>query len=252
MAQCPSCATEVAGDFGMATCPQCSLVFMIGIDGTTSAPEEAEVFASDESLYSANPSEDAQAEETDQESTYQESDYGSSSSFTEYPATGEDPAVVREFEEAISGEEASDSAVDAEPEQELEYNDNFLSGMDNDLSVEDPDATVVDVKDPLGVQRFDQGRASQLVDGPYYYDVTIDGLDTAEIKDEVMAALKDPRFQWTAEDIKKNFRQGKLVFKNLNPIKAVLMVIKLQHVDVDISWVQKMHTDPSVGSNTVG
>lgn len=251
MAQCPSCATEVAGDFGMATCPQCSLVFMIGIDGTASAPEEAEVFASDDSLYSANPSEDAPAEDAYQE-TYQESDYGSPSSFTEDPAAEDDSVVGGEFEAAILGEEASSPTVDAESEQELEYNDNFLSGMDNDLSVEDPDATVVDVKDPLGVQRFDQGRASQLVDGPYYYDVTIDGLDTAEIKDEVMAALQDPRFQWTAEDIKKNFRQGKLIFKNLNPIKAVLMVIKLQHVDVDISWVQKMHTDPSVGNNTVG
>ena len=248
MAQCPACATEVAVDFGMATCPQCALVFMVGIDGVTTASDEGESFgaSSDESLYSADPSLNHFTESNEFLTSSVEADDGAGltndNNMNEVPPDGEMLFDVNAAGEEVAGDENS--------AQDGEYNDHFLSDMERDLSSGsedgDEDATVVDIRDPLGVQRFDQGRASQLIDGPYYYDVTIDGLDTAEIKDQVMEVLKDPHFQWTTEDIRKRFYKGKLVLKNLNPVKAVLLIVKMQHIEVDISWTQKVYTDPSV------
>lgn len=133
-------------------------------------------------------------------------------------------------------------------EGDSEYNEDFLT---DSLQPVEPEVIAEDgIDDPIGINRFDAHEASQLTDGPYYYDLTISGLDTGQIKDEVMKALSDKRFQWSNEDIRRRLRNGALVFKNLNPVKAVLVVIKLQHIDVDIEWVQKLHTDPSVAGGT--
>lgn len=260
MAQCPACATEVAIDFGMATCPQCSLVFMVGIDGAASMPEEApsdEAYGEEASAAESIVEQDA-GDSLYDATAYQESEYESPLAFSDEATAMESESVADENDSLYDmGSEPTEmiSSMESfgESNEETQYNENFITDMSQETVIDDPEATeIMNPQDPLGVQSFDKSRASQLVDGPYYYDVTVQGLDTPELKDQVMEALQDQRFQWTSEDIKKNFRNGALVLKNLNPIKAVLLVIKLQHIDVDISWKQKLHTDSSVGEGTVG
>lgn len=163
-----------------------------------------------------------------------------------------DAAVAAETEEnaGYSTAEPTELYSAGSSDGDGEYNENFLSDA---FQPEEPETIAEDgPNDPVGIQRFDGHEASQLADGPYYYDITISGLDTAQIKDDVLKALMDKRFQWSAEEVRRRFRNGRLVFKNLNPVKAVLVVIKLQHIDVDIQWVQKLHTDPSVAGGTPG
>lgn len=128
------------------------------------------------------------------------------------------------------------------------YDEGFLSShMDDEVEPppEDP------AKDPLGVMTFERSDASQTSDGPYHYDVCINGLDTAIIRQEVLRRLNDPRLGWSPEDLLRSLRQGELILKNLNPVKAVVTIINLQSLDVDVSWEQKHYaideaTNPAV------
>ena len=97
--------------------------------------------------------------------------------------------------------------------------------------------------DPLGVSQFDVAEASQMADGLYYYDLRISGIDTAILKQEVLDILSDKRLGWNAEDLRKKIKMGQLVIENLNPVRAVLAVLKLQSLDVDVEWDQRPFTD---------
>ncbi len=273
MASCPACGTKVDSDFGMKTCPSCSLVFMVDIEGHAAMPETHEPDAgqyvsSDDSSNSVeseapayeSPNFDVSAEtvvDSGMAPTYvgtdspPEDDFGLSDS----AGTEVRSEVYGDHDSASEAHHSGDYSS-AEPteiyssstSEDGEYNEGFI----NDSFEEDAALPEDDPKDPIGVQRFDAHQASQLTDGPYYYDLTISGLDTAQIKDDVLKALTDKRFQWTPDDVRRRLRNGKLLFKNLNPVKAVLVVIKLQHIDVDVQWVQKLHTDPSVAGGTPG
>lgn len=216
MAYCPVCATEVNVDFGMATCPNpsCRLVFMVDIDGVASVSSDEPIDADLAEIESMHMSDGIEGQD----------------SLEELMSTSDDVAENRDENGNAS-----------------EYNSDFLSQMEEPAEAV-PVETLVDTKDPLEVQAYDASRASQLIDGPYYYDLCVRGLDTGEIKDLVMLALNDKRFQWAPDEVRKSFQNGELIFKNLNPIKAVLMIIKLQHIDVEIDWSQKLHTDPELST----
>lgn len=266
MANCPSCGTQVNVDFGMATCPnnKCALIFMVDADGNAAMPEPHE-YGDEQSAEAENAQTVVATKDDIAESapTYVGTDLPSdenlgfdnantvvdtASSYEESDSEGEQGYQAQEYTAQPT------DLYQVEDNKEQEYDENFLSGdFASDASEAEDAATPEDDKnDPMGVQKFDRSAASQLVDGPYYYDVTINGLDTAQIKDEVMRALADKRFQWSSEEIKRKLRNGRLVFKDLNPVKAVLLVIKIQHIDVEIQWVQKMHTDPSVTGGVPG
>lgn len=270
MASCPSCGTQVNVDFGMATCPnnKCALIFMVDADGNAAMPEPHEyteeqssesenaqtVVASAEDINNSAPTYVGSADTLPEENFGFENYEHAGTTVSSEVYGDSDSAAETEHHAQESAAESTEMYQQPEESAETEYDENFLSNsFSGDLADPDEPGVIEDDKnDPVGIQKFDGNPASQLVDGPYYYDVTIIGLDTAQIKDEVMRALSDKRFQWTYEDIKRRLRNGRLVFKDLNPVKAVLLVIKIQHIDVEIQWVQKMHTDPSVTGGVPG
>lgn len=236
MVQCPACSTEIDADFGMKTCPNCSAVFMVNFDGTVADPSvaqaEAEIAASEEEA----PVEEADNSEpeyfTAPDSGEGDADAAEEPAF-EAPQGEGDYFPVHEETEEDSVIAAGDTS--GEP---VEYTEDFLDSLN-----EPAPSPVDDKKDPLGVTRFDRSEASQALDGPYYYDVTVSGLDTAQLKQAVINTLSDKRLGWTADDIKKMIRLGELRLMNLNPVKAVLTVIKLQSFDIDVSWEQRLFTE---------
>ena len=72
------------------------------------------------------------------------------------------------------------------------------------------------------------------------YDLCIAGVDSVEIEQQVLSVLEDPRFQWDAKKIVQSQKEGVLVIKNLNPIKAMCLVSDLSFVPVELSWKQYM------------
>jgi hypothetical protein len=259
---CPSCGVEIEADFGMTTCPSCSVVFMVNYDGVAEAPsanEPAEIPAEDDlaPLEYATPAlEEAGSPLEEHNVSYEYPTETPTDDFMDSSSEDAEEEAQLDYQDSLmesSSEEniyMQPAAVGAAEGEEENYSEDFLDSLDGPLVSEE---VVEDLpEDPLGISRFDQTGASQLMEGPLYYDLIISGLDTADIKREILRALDDQRFLWSLDELKGKFHGGKLTLKNLNPVKAVLLMIKIQHIDVDIRWEQKPFTDPSVGSGTTG
>ena len=72
------------------------------------------------------------------------------------------------------------------------------------------------------------------------YDLRIAGVDSTEIEQQILSILEDPRFHWDAKEIMQSQKEGILVIKNLNPIKAMCLVSDLSFLSVELSWEQYM------------
>lgn len=280
MVQCPSCNAEVDTDFGMVNCPKCDAVFMVDFDGNVhegteevieepaeDSVEETPAFEEDENI--ADPMQgdddwqnlpDVDAMDTDEKMSASE-DVNTSDEiaddFDQFEALPldeiaddsdsleEEAPVAEELDASFEGGEQLDAS---EKDDYGSYDESFLDAHIDGGEIPEPDVAqpAVDPQDPLGVTQFDQSDVSQLPEGAYYYDVHITGLDTADIKREALMMLSDRRFGWNPEDIKRSIKNGELVLKNLNPVKAVIAVMNLQSLDVEISWAQKLFTDESL------
>ena len=217
MVTCPACGATIEADFGMVTCSSCENVFMVEIDGTIHAPAVETEEAHDPALEAAFSEEElAPSEETT------------------VLVGAEDYSTETHEETVIEEPVAEDEIATAE---NSEYSEDFLDNMDG----ENP-PPLDEAADPLGVTQFDGAQASQLVDGPFYYDVRVSGIDTASLKQHVIDMLSDKRLGWSTDEIKKKIKGGQLQLLNLNPVRAVLTVLQLQSLDVDVEWDQKPYT----------
>lgn len=220
MARCPECQTEQSADFGMTTCTQCSAVFMVGIDGEVAS---AEAPSEDEPAY---PSDEAFAEPAVEEPTYQPSIESSDEATTLQPYEPPADDAVEEFAEPVE-----DVAED-----EVEYSENFLDNLSEKKT------TTPSAEDPLDIQRFDESAASQMDDGEYVYEVIITGIDSADLKKEIIMALSEKRFSLIVSELQNEIQKGELIVRNLNPVRAMLIVLRLQSLDVIVEWRQKHFT----------
>jgi hypothetical protein len=93
------------------------------------------------------------------------------------------------------------------------------------------------------IAQFANDTSSSAPDGFLHYDVTVSGIDSKEIRSEVIANLSDKRLGSAFEDIEKKIVNGSIFLPRLTPIKASQVVKKLRYIDVQVTWVQKpLHT----------
>jgi hypothetical protein len=203
MAQCPECQTEQSADFGMTTCNQCNAVFMVGMDGEV-AGAEAETDEGEALLAEASFEEEAADEVVESFEGMGE------------PSFEQSPETVEEPMETLAEEDF---------ESPSEYSENFL----DDLSS----------SDPLEIQHFDQSQTSVMEDGEYIYEVLVTGIDSSALKKDVLLALSEKRFSLVTSELQKEIQRGALTLRHLNPVLAMLIVLRLQSLDVTVEWRQK-------------
>ena len=85
---------------------------------------------------------------------------------------------------------------------------------------------------------FGNSEGSVAREGAYRFDLTVMGIDSAEIKIEVKEALSDGRFLWDIETMINEMADGILVIKNLSAVKSAIVVQRLKILPVDIKWEQ--------------
>lgn len=73
------------------------------------------------------------------------------------------------------------------------------------------------------------------------YQVTIQGIDTKEVREQLEDAMKDPKFPWNAREITQQIQNGILELGPLNPVAASVLVRKLKDLPLTISWRQKIY-----------
>ncbi len=76
--------------------------------------------------------------------------------------------------------------------------------------------------------------------GALSYFVLIENIDTSAAREKLFEALSDDKFQWDPREVILQIKKGRLELPQLNPVKASVLVKRLQDVPVKVSWIQKL------------
>ena len=236
---CPRCGNSIDQDFGVITCNKCAAVLFVDmegqaqISGESSSGEASESSAAEPSFGSEQPPSPDFSFQPDEALGGPEINLSSQiESYQETPQT-EEPTPQSLSQPHFNHEEASmmyDAPLDPSHEAAVNPGNDFLSesvassyeGSANSLS---------EVSDFGNVQ---QGF------GQLSYRLVIENIDTGLIRDKVYEVLSDSKFQWDAKEILAQIEKGRLQLDQLNPVKASVLVKRLQSVSVKVSWVQKL------------
>lgn len=215
--QCPQCANSIEADFGVVTCPQCQSVLFIDMEGQIQLSDTPD----SQVMFEVMPTAPAEAPVQDLPPA----------EFQDSWMQDQNPVVIDVTEAPggrvpTPGEPLPDSIAEMQPEsfQEniFEDEETVPSRLPNDLSE---------------VAKFSN---SDQAYGPLSYSVTIEEIDTKETRQQLAEALNDPKFQWDSRELLKKIKMGKLQLENLNPVKASVLVYRLQALPVKVSWTQNV------------
>ena len=100
-----------------------------------------------------------------------------------------------------------------------------------------------DVLAPSGDQGFEDvaefGNSPDSPDkGFLLYDLQIQGIDSQELKEELLSVLEDPRLNWDGREILSGIKSGVLEIKKLNPVKMFCLISALCDLPFRLSWRQ--------------
>ncbi len=96
------------------------------------------------------------------------------------------------------------------------------------------------------INDFANSDESNLKDGQWLYTLTIDSIDTEDLREEVIEYLRDPKLAIPHELL--NFELPTLVLKDLNAVKASVIVSRVKHLPVGLSWEQRSLVQDSGGA----
>jgi hypothetical protein len=238
--QCPQCSNPIEADFGVVTCSRCQSVLFVDMEGNVQLSEPS-------SSQSAAPAEHAQ--EIPQENAAFE---GAPDSF---PENHEAPLSV---DQAHSGSFQDNWMQDQNPAPVVDSSSTEapqMAGSDLETSesvvieeesytkssVPESEAATV-VRPPRSISDVSEFSNSDQAFGPLSYSVMIDAIDTKEVRQQLAEALNDAKFQWDAKELLKQIKMGRLLLENLNPVKASVLIHRLQDVPVKVSWTQNVYS----------
>ncbi len=88
------------------------------------------------------------------------------------------------------------------------------------------------------LEEFGNSQIAGGLEGSYFYDVVISGIDSADLRKEVQEALTDRLFLWDAEVLLREVKLGELLIPRMNSVKAAMVVQRLTGLPVKIKWTQ--------------
>lgn len=113
-----------------------------------------------------------------------------------------------------------------------------LNMSDSNMLVE-PEGLPVEAEDQLSETGVFE--STEQVLGAISYSIKIENIDTKDVRLLVMKALDDVKFQWDTREIMRSVKEGAIELKNLNPVKASVVVQRVRDLPVKISWKQNVY-----------
>lgn len=206
MPQCPICHAELSANFGVLICGSCQTALFIDFDGIprvagqeTEGEASAEVLASEPMI----------------------------------PPVAEPPTEAPIEDYNLEQPNWGQTAQEPPPEE----GDSFLaSPIATPLSAErQPQMTAQDFFSE--VVNFANSEVEDIA-GLINYDVKIEGIDSLEIRELILEELRDKRFGWQIEDIESAITDGTLDLKGLTPVKAIVLIRRIQRLPIHLTWTQ--------------
>ena len=93
---------------------------------------------------------------------------------------------------------------------------------------------------PVDITDFANSEESLLEEGQYLYDLTIDRIDSKELRETVKYVLGDDKLKLDLNEVMSHLKNGCLLVQDLHPLKAKRIIEQLQYFDFDISWKQRL------------
>lgn len=137
------------------------------------------------------------------------------------------------FQEDLVESDVNEPHIEVDVEEDMPE---FLAEI-----IDEPTAELTNKQEsenPLGdIEAF--ANEELTADGSLVYDLTIEGVDTPEIRNALVEILKDSKFQWDIEELVASIKLGVLNIYSLNPVKAYLVVTQARRLPIKLAWKQR-------------
>lgn len=231
MAICPKCQNKLKEEFGLETCSKCGAVVFIDLDDQVTLQEDSdqdmsldiqEIVEGDESEYNL-------------EGSFLDSDIAEPNSVDE---------IETNLDQAESEIEREEDFIIDDLNDELNTEDETLAApiieKRNDITGADEFLEAMQLFGDLDVGKFNEAI--------YFFDIRVVGIDSKDIRSEVIDILSEDRLGLKIESFNKIIKNGILTLTDVPAVKAYVLVQNLSHLPCDLSWtlkeVQDLVADP--------
>ncbi|MCB0391358.1 MAG: hypothetical protein KDD58_08705 [Bdellovibrionales bacterium] len=248
MASCPNCGANLNEDFGLVSCSSCGASLFIEMDGSVQSQKQDD-YNDGTSLEIVSDAESFEQLGAHQSLDNINSDDVLVENFQLDEKSYEEP--VEELYE-VPAEEAVDEPVEELYEMPAEEPDFNLSDEESNIETEYIPVEVDPVLEPAAessidstteaamqeVVEFGNSEISQASEGLYVYTLRIDGIDSNDVKSHLHSILSNSRLKLNASELISTIKSGHLTIRNLNPIKAYVIINEAKNLPIDIFWEQ--------------
>lgn len=276
MSTCPSCGTTIEEDFGLVTCGQCGTSLFVEIDGSVQWQKSNQP-TNEGSMELVSDAENFQDLGVHQEAkvpfatsdlyasphlpppiplkAHEEIETKSGSNIHLHDENLQATATYHEYEsEELIAEDSLELVATEEPpnddfpneayttsidetqfEVEAIYDQEELDLDENESNLQTQPTTEETLQEVAAFGNSDQSLARE---GIYTYTLRIEGIDSGDIKYRVKETLSNSRLKLNADELLTNMSQGLLTLRDLNPVKAFIIVNELKGLPLEIYWEQ--------------
>ncbi len=253
MASCPTCHNQLQTDFGNEVCTKCGATVFVESDEIVHVQNLA---AMDAALN--------ESQETESLEAIKSMDLADELSETDDPIFGRDTFAtentaaeihdVESFNEPLSentendvlGDDFSELSLSTESsiEDQIKSNDNsdikdsiFESGNEKELQVPSAVEVATTAEDFLSEMQLLGDMASEkFKESNYFFDIEITGIDSKDVRDEILDHLFDSRLGLKENNLDKKIKNGFLIIHDVSAVKTHVIVQRLSHLPCEISW----------------
>jgi hypothetical protein len=222
---CPVCNNRIDANFGMVQCPQCQTVLFVDFSGNiviggSEEPSEDSVVDIELPMdsYAEVPTTDENPDFSNQESSEQL--HWNSTENPEIPETLE-PQHEEQFDAFTPNGEESPGFSQPLQEQPVAAPPVFDEVKSQDEAADESVA-------------FDSN--SEVTTGTGFYQINIEGIDSADIRKNVLNSLLDHRLGLVNNEIAETISGGQLSIRGLNAIKASFIINSLKALPIELKW----------------
>jgi hypothetical protein len=225
---CPRCGNSLEQDFGVITCGRCHTILFVDMEG------QVQLANAEPSSANENPE---LATEADPGAGAADAGQSWSSGSDGYDSNPEaPPEFSSDADPAMPSWQPTEANPDSFSAQESESSESFAGeGASAEFMTRDTSQSMAE-----GLSEVSDFGNNEQDFGALSYTLLIENIDTGDIRNKLAEALTDSKFQWDVVELLQKIEKGRLEISQLNPVKASILVHRLQEVPVRVSWNQKL------------
>ncbi len=261
---CPRCGNSLEQDFGVITCGRCHTVLFIDMEGQVQLANAESAASPDSSTTGDDRSSSGASADAGQYGSGGTDSFDSNPEASPEFSSDADPAMPswqpsqdstssgsfdaqengNGFASKSSGEgltaESANIAVDGESANDSARDEVTNDAFGGESANGGFSAASVPQSASEGLSEVSDFGNNEQDFGALSYTLLIENIDTGDIRNKLAEALTDSKFQWDVVELLQKIEKGRLEISQLNPVKASILVHRLQEVPVRVSWNQKL------------